>query len=88
MIIKIIAICAFASIVISLGIALYNLVKDKDREHSQKIVKALTVRIGLSILLFIFVFIALATGLLKPEGIGARMQIVKQSTPNTPTATK
>jgi predicted Co/Zn/Cd cation transporter (cation efflux family) len=81
MIIKTIAIIAFASIVVSLGVALYNLVKDKNREHSEKIVKALTIRISLSILLFIFVFVALATGWLKPDGIGARMQYIKQSSP-------
>ncbi|PPD40407.1 MAG: DUF2909 domain-containing protein [Methylobacter sp.] len=84
MIIKSIAIIAFALIIISLGIALFNLVKSKDREHSEKIVKALTVRISLSILLFIFVVIALATGLLKPEGIGAKIQIIRQSTPTLP----
>ncbi|MFZ2450163.1 MAG: twin transmembrane helix small protein [Methylovulum miyakonense] len=84
MIIKSIAIIAFALIIISLGIALFNLVKNKDREHSEKIVKALTVRISLSILLFIFVVIALATGLLKPEGIGAKIQTIRQATPTLP----
>lgn len=79
MIIKSIAILAFLLIIISLGIALYNLIKDKEKEHSEKIVKALTFRISLSIVLFIFIFIALATGFLKPEGIGARMQAVKQA---------
>jgi hypothetical protein len=79
MIIKSIAILAFLLIIISLGIALYNLIKDKEKEHSEKIVKALTFRISLSIVLFIFIFIALATGFLKPEGIGARMQAVKHA---------
>ncbi|ASF44585.1 twin transmembrane helix small protein [Methylovulum psychrotolerans] len=84
MIIKSIAIFAFALIVASLGTALFNLVRAKDREHSEKIVKALTVRISLSILLFAFVCIALAMGWLKPEGIGATLQTARQSTPTLP----
>lgn len=74
MIVKSIAIIAFTLIVISLGFALFNLVKDKNQEHSEKILKALTFRISLSIILFIFVFIALATGWFHPHGIGVHMQ--------------
>ncbi|MDD2722777.1 MAG: twin transmembrane helix small protein [Methylovulum sp.] len=81
MIIKSIAIFAFALIIISLGIALFNLIKDKNQEHSEKIVKALTFRISLSVLLFIFIFIALATGILKPHGIGAQINTIRQATP-------
>lgn len=75
--IKIIFIVAFILIIISLGSALFHLVKHKDQEHSKKTAKALTFRIGLSLLLFIMMFIAYATGLIKPEGIGARMQMQK-----------
>lgn len=77
--IKIIFIIIFIFIIISLGSALFNLVKHKDQEHSEKTAKALTFRIGLSLLLFIMIFIAYATGMIKPEGIGARMQMQKQS---------
>lgn len=73
MIVKSIAIIAFSLIIISLGFALFNLIKDKNQEHSEKILKALTFRISLSIILFIFVFIALATGLLNPHGIAVQM---------------
>lgn len=73
MIIKSIAIIVFLLIITSLGFALYNLIKYKDQEHSEKTVKALTFRITLSVLLFIFFFIALASGWLKPHGIGSRM---------------
>lgn len=73
MIIKTVVIVAFLLIVASLGSALYHLVKRGDQEQSEKTAKALTIRIGLSMLLFILIFIAYATGLVKPEGIGARI---------------
>ena len=76
--IKIIFVIAFIFIIFSLGSALFHLVKRKDQEHSDKTVKALTFRIGLSLVLFIMMYIAYATGLIKPEGIGARMQMLKQ----------
>ena len=77
--IKIIFIILFIIILISLGSALFHLVTRKDQDQSKKTAKALTVRIGLSLFLFIMLFIAYATGLVKPEGIGARMQMLKQN---------
>jgi len=77
MIIKIVVIIAFILIIISLGSALFHLVNRKTEEPSEKTVKALTFRITLSILLFIFVFIAVATGIFKPHGIGAKMHMEK-----------
>ncbi|WP_340122569.1 twin transmembrane helix small protein [Methylobacter svalbardensis] len=79
MIIKSIVIIAFILIIISLGSALFHLVKHRTPEQSEKTVKALTFRITLSIILFIFIFIALATGMITPHGLGARMQ----QAPNT-----
>jgi len=76
--IKIIFIIVFLFILFSLGSALFHLVFRKDREDSAKTVKALTYRIGISILLFISLFIALATGIIEPSGIGARMQMQRQ----------
>ncbi|MGR8997682.1 MAG: twin transmembrane helix small protein [Gammaproteobacteria bacterium] len=73
MIIKSVVIIAFILIIISLGSALFHLVKHKTEEQSEKTVKALTFRITLSILLFIFVFIAIATGIFKPHGLGVKM---------------
>ncbi|MDP1771609.1 MAG: twin transmembrane helix small protein [Methylobacter sp.] len=73
MIIKSIVIIAFILIIISLGSALFHLIKHKPQEQSGKTVKALTFRITLSIVLFIFIFIALATGMITPHGLGARM---------------
>ena len=74
MLMKILVIVVFIAIVVSLGSALFHLVKRKDNDESGKTAKALTVRIGLSLLLFILLFIAFATGLFQPTGIGARIQ--------------
>lgn len=51
----------------ALGSGLYFLVKDKSR--STRVVKALTWRIGLSVLLFVLLFIAYALGWIKPHGV-------------------
>lgn len=83
--IKSLVIIAFILIIISLGSALFHLVRHKDMDQSRSTAKALTFRIALSLLLFAFVFIAIATGLYKPSGIGAHMQMnkpVKQITSN------
>lgn len=78
--IKIIVILAFILIIISLGSALFHLIRPKSEEESEKTVKALTFRIVLSLVLFIFVFIMVATGLYKPQGIGAGMLMQKPVT--------
>ena len=75
MIIKSVVIIAFILITISLGSALFHLINRKTEEVSEKTVKALTFRITLSILLFIFVFIAVATGIFKPHGLGVKMHM-------------
>lgn len=53
----------------SLGMALYTMLKDHGQ--SDRTVKALTVRIALSLGLFILLMIGYATGLIAPHGIGA-----------------
>lgn len=68
MILKSIVLISFLLILISLASALFHLVKHKD--ESEKTVKALTYRITLSLILFILVFIAFATGWVKPSGLG------------------
>lgn len=73
MIIKTIVIIAFVLIIISLGSALFHLVKHRSAEQSEKTVKALTFRISISIALFIFIFLAFATGIFQPSGIGMQM---------------
>ncbi|MCQ8181175.1 twin transmembrane helix small protein [Methylomonas sp. SURF-1] len=73
MLIKILIVAAFIAIITSLGSALFHIVKHKDDEDSKKTARALTVRIGVSLGVFILLFIAFATGLIQPHGIGTRM---------------
>ncbi|MCX7097176.1 MAG: twin transmembrane helix small protein [Methylococcales bacterium] len=77
MIIKTLVIIAFILILISLGSALFHLMNRSPEETSDKTLKALTFRIGLSVVLFILIFIAVATGLYEPEGLGAGMHMQK-----------
>ena len=55
-------------IVISLGSALFHLMTDKG--DSKKRVRALTVRVGLSVGLFLLLMAAWAAGLIQPLGAG------------------
>ncbi|WP_394754635.1 DUF2909 family protein [Crenothrix sp.] len=70
---KIIVIIIFILILASLATALFHLVKHKSGLDSEKIMKALTLRSGISILLFILLFLAVVTGLVKPHGLGMQM---------------
>ena len=63
---KIIVVLFLFFIIASLFSGLYYLVKDKGT--SERTVRALTVRISLSVLLFILLIIGYATGLLQPHG--------------------
>jgi hypothetical protein len=56
-----------AAIVISLGTALYHLASGKG--DSNKMLRALTVRIALSLVLFALLMIAWRTGLISPRGL-------------------
>jgi len=57
----------FIFIVYSLGSALYYMMKDEG--GSKRMVKALTMRIGISILLFIFIIFSFWMGWIKPTGV-------------------
>jgi low temperature requirement protein LtrA len=70
MISKIVIILALCVIFASLASALFYLVKDKD--GSKRTAKALTTRITLSIVLFIFLLIAFATGIIEPHGLNPK----------------
>lgn len=70
------------AIVVSLGSALYHLLVK--REHSEQTVKALTVRIGLSLTLFILLFVAFAAGIIKPHGFNIRANTQTQTETTTP----
>ncbi len=78
MLIKSFIIIAFILIVVSLASALRQLMQRKEGETSDKMFKSLVIRVGLSISLFIFIVVIYATGTLEPQGIGARMQYLKQ----------
>ena len=64
---KIIVVLFLIFIIGSLFSGLYYLVRDKGT--SERTVRALTVRISLSVLLFILLIIGYATGLLQPHGV-------------------
>jgi hypothetical protein len=65
--IKLLVIVIFLCILGSLGSGMVFLVRDKGR--SDRTVKALTWRIGLSIGLFALLFLLFATGVISPHGV-------------------
>lgn len=64
---KIVVAIAFILILGSLASALFFLMRDKGK--SDRTVKALAVRVGLSITLFILILIAYRLGYIQPTGI-------------------
>jgi ABC-type amino acid transport system permease subunit len=66
--VKLVIVAILAAIVVSMGSALFHLVHDRKGE-TKKMVRALTVRISLSVALFILLFIAYALGLIEPHGV-------------------
>jgi hypothetical protein len=67
MITKAIVILFLLIIIGSLFSGLFFLVRDKGT--SERTIRALTVRISLSVLLFVLLMIGYATGLLQPHGV-------------------
>lgn len=65
--IKLLIVLVLVAIVASLGSGLFHLVKDEGK--SQRMVNALTLRIALSVLLFVLLFIAWRGGLIAPHGV-------------------
>lgn len=66
--IKVLIVVCLIGIVVSLGSGLFHLVNDKG--GSKKMVTALTVRIALSVALFVLLFIAWQQGLIQPHAVG------------------
>ena len=60
-------VAALLAIVASLGLALVRLVRD--RGQTTRTVKALTLRIALSLLLFVLLIVGMVTGLVVPHGV-------------------
>jgi len=67
MIIKYLIVAVLIAIVVSLGSGMYYMLKDKGQ--SKRMVHSLTVRISLSVALFVLLFIAWYFGLLQPHPI-------------------
>lgn len=67
MIVKILVVATLLAIVLSLGSGLYFLVRDTD--ESRRVMRALTVRIWLSVALFILLLIGYFAGVIVPHGL-------------------
>jgi cytochrome bd-type quinol oxidase subunit 2 len=67
MLIKSLIVLVLIAILVSLFSGMFFLVKDNGQ--SKRTVKALTVRIVLSVALFILLIVAFATGLIQPHGV-------------------
>ena len=66
--IKPLIIIVLIAILISLGSALFHLSSGKG--DSKKMLRSLTLRIGLSVALFVLIIVASRYGLITPHGIG------------------
>lgn len=66
--IKLLILLCLVGILVSLGSGMFHLVNDKSK--SKKMVKALTIRVALSVALFILLLVAWSQGLLQPHGLG------------------
>ena len=67
LIFKTIIVVLLLIVLFSLGQALYYLIKDESK--SDRMLKALTWRIGLSVFIFILLLIGQAVGLIQPHGL-------------------
>jgi len=65
---KVLVVLILFTIIGSLFSGLFFLIRDKGA--SERTVRALTVRISLSLLLFVLLMVGYATGLLQPHGVG------------------
>jgi ABC-type dipeptide/oligopeptide/nickel transport system permease component len=66
--IKIVIIVLLVAMIISLGIGLFHLIKSPDeRDSGDRVVKALTWRISIWVVLFAFIFLSMKMGWIKPS---------------------
>lgn len=70
MMVKVLIVLVLAAILASLGSSLFYL--NKDRGDSRRMVRALTVRISLSVMLFLLLLVAYFAGLIQPHGLTGR----------------
>jgi hypothetical protein len=66
--VKLIVILLLAAIVVSLGVAFKGLFR-RDHESPDRMIRALTVRIALSVVAFLLLLLAWYAGLIAPHGI-------------------
>ena len=59
----------FVAILATLGLALVALLRPGN--HSQTLLRALTVRVGLSVLFFLLLMLGWYLGILEPHGLGS-----------------
>ena len=81
MILKVLIVLALFAIIVSLGSGMYFLVKDKG--HSDRVAKALTIRIILSVSLFGMLMLGIFTGHIKPHGLFPAPPTEQSATTNT-----
>ncbi len=67
LIVKIIIVVLLGLIVLSLAGGMFTMIKDQ--ENTNRTVKMLTIRIVLSIITFIFIFISFYMGWIQPHGV-------------------
>ena len=67
-VIRVLILVALFGIVLSLGSALFHLSRGKG--DPKKMVRALTIRVGLSVALFILLMLAWYNGLISPHALG------------------
>ena len=67
MLIKFLIVVTLIAIVISLGAGFFSLMRDKSDSQSRGTVRALSWRIGLSILLFVLIILGILTGAIEPN---------------------
>ena len=65
--VKFFVIACLVAIVLSMASSLFYLVTDKG--SSKKMVNALSIRVGLSVLLFVLLMLAWSQGLITPKGM-------------------
>lgn len=64
---KLFILVVFIAILVSLASGLYHLVRDQG--GSRRTVRALTLRVGLSVGLFVVLMLLVATGVIRPHGL-------------------
>jgi membrane associated rhomboid family serine protease len=70
-VLRLVIILMLIAIVVSLGSALFHLARgSRDEADSRKMARDLTVRIGLSLALFVLLMAAWYAGLISPHGLG------------------